>query len=347
MKTFSQRLILAVTAAIACAATAAAQIPATGPAILEIDTENYIEYENDANAELEPTKIGTNPNIVVPASPTPPFGRIVGFADIVAVNGKAAKGLVSQWEVVFVASPTPNPGAAIADVPTLGTRLFTFQILQSDGTRVGTIMTMGMSQNGSVLGPPPGAPLAQTGQELAIVGGTGAFLGARGQQGQERTPMTVNPRVASMLEDPSRRRINGGGTVRFIFQLFPMSRPQIAITANGPAVTHSSDFSLVTPSNPAAAGEILSVFATGLGPTRPGVDAGQPFPSNSTAVVNSPVEVTVNGKTAQVLAAVGYPSSVDGYQVNFRVPPDTAKGTATIQLSAAWIASPAVSVAIQ
>ena len=33
--------------------------------------------------------------------------------------------------------------------------------------------------------------------------------------------------------------------------------------------------------------------------------------------------------------------------MNFRVPPDTAKGTATIQVSAAWIAGPAVTIPIQ
>ena len=54
---------------------------------------------------------------------------------------------------------------------------------------------------------------------------------------------------------------------------------------------------------------------------------GQPFPSSPLASVNSPVEVTVNGKPAEVLSAVGYPGAVDGYQVNFRVPPDTAKGS--------------------
>ena len=39
------------------------------------------------------------------------------------------------------------------------------------------------------------------------------------------------------------------------------------------------------------------------------------------AEVNSPVQVIVNGKVAQVIGAVGYPGAVDGYQVNFRVPP--------------------------
>jgi uncharacterized protein (TIGR03437 family) len=126
-----------------------------------------------------------------------------------------------------------------------------------------------------------------------------------------------------------------------------MSSPQIVTTPSGPAVTHSSDFSLVTTSKPAAAGEILSVFVTGLGPTKPGVDPGKPFPTSPLAVVNSPVDVTVNGAPAEVLAAVGYPGAVDSYQVNFRVPPNTAKGTAAIQVSAAWIAGTPVSIAIQ
>jgi len=127
----------------------------------------------------------------------------------------------------------------------------------------------------------------------------------------------------------------------------PQERPEILMTPNGPAATHSSDFSLVTATKPAAAGEILSVFASGLGPTKPGVDPGSAFPPSPAAVVNSPVEVTVNGQPAEVLGAVGYPGAVDGYQVNFRLPPNTAAGTATIQVSAAWIAGAPVKIAIR
>jgi len=314
------------------------------PATLEIDSENLVEYFYDVTAASDPTKIGTNPNIS-PAV-TRSFDRIVGLADIVAVNGKPAKGLVFTWEAGIGASPTPQPGGAIADVTALGMRYITFQILQPDSTPVGTIMTVGLSVNNSVP-TPPGAPLAQTSQNMAIVGGTGAFLGARGQQGQERTAETVTARQASMIEDPAKRRVNGGGKIRYIFQLDPMSRPKVIDTPNGPAVAHSNDFSLVSVAKPAAPGEILSLFATGLGPTRPGVDPGQPFPANSLAVVNSPVEMTVNGTSAVVLGAVGYPGSTAGYQVNFRVPPDTAKGTATIQVSAAWIPGAPVNIIVQ
>ncbi len=313
------------------------------PTILEIDTENAVEYFNDIASQSDPSKIGTNPG-VTPVGGLPAFSRLSGLADIVAVNGQRVKGVLANWETLLGASPALNPGRPITDIRMDGMRAQNFQILRSDGTVVGTIMTLGLSQGGN---PPPGAPLAQTGQNYAIVGGTGAFLGARGQQGQESTPQTVNFRQASMVEDPANRRINGGGRVRYILHVIPMSAPQIAATANGPAVTHSSDFSLVTASKPAAAGEILSLFVTDLGPTVPAVDIGQPFPAGPPAVVNPPVDVKVNGKPAEVLAAVGFPGAVGGYQVNFRIPSDAAKGTATVRVSAAWIAGPAVNITIQ
>jgi len=55
----------------------------------------------------------------------------------------------------------------------------------------------------------------------------------------------------------------------------------------------------------------------------------------------------VNGKSAEVLGAVGYPGAVDTYQVNFRLPSDIPRGAATIQISAAWIPGAPVSVPVQ
>jgi uncharacterized protein (TIGR03437 family) len=149
-----------------------------------------------------------------------------------------------------------------------------------------------------------------------------------------------------MTEDPASRRLNGGNPSRYILHIIPMAAPQVVTTVNGPAITHSSDFALVNASKPAAAGEILPLFATGSGPVR-GVVTGQPFPSNPAAAVNFPVQVIVNGNPAEVIGAVAYPGSVDGYQVNFRLPADIAKGSATIQVSAAWIPSGSVMIPVQ
>jgi hypothetical protein len=313
------------------------------PTIINIDVENIVEYQSDIS---DLPKVAANP-IVTPAAPPRNFYPAAGIGDIVAINGQPAKGTVAFRAWAFSLSQNPIPGSpsveAIADTTRTSIRSLTVEILKIDGTPIGTIMVMGMGGGA----PPPGAPSEVTGTNFAIVGGTGAFLGARGQFGQVRTPQIISARAASMAEDPINRRLNGGGKIRYVLQMFPMSVPQIVVTGSGPAVTHSNDFTLVTASKPAAAGEILSLFATGLGPTLPGVDSGQPFPSSPLAVVNSPVEVTVNGKSAEVLGAVGLPGAVDGYQVNFRVPQNAVKGVAKIQVSAAWFTSTATSITVQ
>jgi uncharacterized protein (TIGR03437 family) len=154
-------------------------------------------------------------------------------------------------------------------------------------------------------------------------------------------------RVASVTEDPANRRTHGGGKFTILVQLIPMSRPEIITTATGPAIVHSNDFSPVTAARPARPGEILSLFATGLGPTRPGIDPGKPFPASPLALVNSPIEVIVNGRPAEVIGAAGFPGSVNAYQVNFRIPSDAAPASATIQLGAAWVNGPEVRMAVQ
>src|SRR5206468_1456597 len=142
------------------------------------------------------------------------------------------------------------------------------------------------------------------------------------------------------------RRLNGGGKIRWIAHLLAASTPAIVATATGPSVLHS-DFTLVTPSKPAAAGEVLIARATGLGPTVPGVDPGQPFPGDTLQAVNSPIAVTVNGQAAEVINSIGWPGLVDTYRVDFRVPNGTAAGTAAIQLTAAWITGASVNIPIQ
>ena len=77
--------------------------------------------------------------------------------------------------------------------------------------------------------------------------------------------------------------------------VIPMVVPQITTVLGEPAVMHSSDSSLVTASAPAALGEVLSMYATNLGPTVAKIDPGEPFPTSPPSVVISPVEVKVNG----------------------------------------------------
>lgn len=328
-------LALALLAA-ACCELGQAQTPP--PPILEIDIANYVPYTYDV---FDIQKFATGP-VLTPLAPLGgrAFQFFVFIGDIVAVNGKPVKGLWTARGTTFSFEPNAVPGHSTADFTRANIIDMYWEIAQVDGTPIGTLSASGLTRGI----PPPGAPLAQTGDNLSIIGGTGAFLGARGQAG---VIDLGSPRQASVVEDPAFRRIIGGAKRSYVLHLIPMSVPQIVSTAAGPAVTHSSDFTLVTASKPARPGEILSLFVSGLGATRPGIDPGRPFPSSPLQSVAAPVEVAVNGKSAEVLAAVGLPGATDGYQVNFRLPTDTAKGTAILQVGAAWITGPAVSIVIQ
>ena len=302
------------------------------PTVLQLDETSLVNYNEDV---VDSTKIATSPAITnVTTFPT--FQHGVGLGDIVAVNGQAAKGLHVLRFTKLNASPTPATGQVIADITRDALIFHLWEILGADGTPIGSIMAQGFSRGT----PPPGAPSVQTAANLAITGGTGAFAGVRGIAGSTNPPGSVANRQASSLEDPSYRRTNKGGSGSYILTLYPAESRQIL------AIAHA-DFSLVSTAKPATAGETLVLIATGLGPTRPAVEPGQPFPASPLLTVNSPVGVTINGTAANVLAAVGYPGATDGYQVNFQVPQGTAKGTVQVQVSAAWMAGPAVTMNVQ
>ena len=315
-----------------------AQVPPAS--VLRIDTVNAVVYFEDTG---DISKFVTNPNVTPGMVPGKIFNRQIGIADIQAVNGQPVMGVHTRVGVTIGLKTALTPGQAVADSVRNAADEISFEILKSDGTPIGTIMASGFIGGAS----PPGSPSKVTVSNIVVTGGTGAFLGARGQVGSEDPPSGVSiQRNASITEDPANRRQNGGGTQRWVVHLIPMSVPQIVPTSGGPAIFHE-DFSAVTSARPAKAGEVLIVQASGLGPTVPGVNPGQPFPTDALQQVNSPVVVTVNGQTAEIVNSIGWPGLVDTYRVDFRVPDGATAGTAAIQLTAAWIAGPSVNIPVQ
>jgi len=301
-------------------------------ATLDVEWENGVIYTDNL---ADRSKLATAPNIVNVNLRN--FMPLIAIADIVSVNGRPARGSwVGRGQFMMVV-PSPMPGQAIGDLGRGLTTDIHLEILQADGTPVGSIMSTGFA-GGSA---PPGSAQELT-SNLAVTGGTGAYLGARGTLSQVPGPI----RVASMEEDPANRRTNGGGRAHFMVTLIPVSSPEIVIAGGGPAVFHA-DFSPVTAAKPSRPGETLIVTATGLGPTRPGLTPGALFPDNPTQEVNSPLEVTLNGKAADVLNKIGWPGTTDTYRVDIRVPDGTVPGMAALRLTAAFIPGREVRIPVQ
>lgn len=133
------------------------------------------------------------------------------------------------------------------------------------------------------------------------------------------------------------------------YDIVPKTWPEVEMTAAGPSVFHA-DGALVTRANPATMGEVLIVRATGLGPTRPRLApvGHRPFGADPNEEVNSPLEVTLGGKPAEVINKIGWPGTLDVYRVDFRVPEiDTSSGTAALRRTAAWIEGREVQIPVQ
>jgi uncharacterized protein (TIGR03437 family) len=85
------------------------------------------------------------------------------------------------------------------------------------------------------------------------------------------------------------------------------------------AVLKNNDFSVVTPDNPAKAGDVLLIYMTGLGQTTPAIQTGNL--GTGTAFNNTgPVTVTIGGQNAPFVYSIASPGFAGLYQVAVTVP---------------------------
>jgi uncharacterized protein (TIGR03437 family) len=116
------------------------------------------------------------------------------------------------------------------------------------------------------------------------------------------------------------------------------------------AILKNADYSLVTPSHPAALGSVVAIFATGAGLTNPVSKDGQLTGGGTLPVVAASVAVTIGGQPAKVLYQGAAPGLVAGVtQINVQVPLNITPGEAVpVTLSVGGIAAQnTVTLAVQ
>lgn len=111
------------------------------------------------------------------------------------------------------------------------------------------------------------------------------------------------------------------------------------------AVEHGLTGQLVTDTNPATAGEIVSVYCTGLGAVNPTVATGAAasIPPPRTQLL---VQAYIGGAPAQVTYAGLAPGFAGLDQVNVQVPAGTPSGSQNLRVSAGGVNSNMVSIAV-
>ena len=126
----------------------------------------------------------------------------------------------------------------------------------------------------------------------------------------------------------------------------------ITVTANAPQLfTVDGKYVLGAHANgtslgkaPAAPGETVVVYGTGLGPTNPALIPGQ-VPTEAASLVRLPV-VTIGGAGATVISAGVLPGTAGVYQINVQVPANTPDGDqqVVVQVGTANSASTLITV---
>jgi uncharacterized protein (TIGR03437 family) len=101
----------------------------------------------------------------------------------------------------------------------------------------------------------------------------------------------------------------------------------------GTAAVRHADYSPVTPDNPAALGETLQLFVTGLGAVTPPVKDGSAAPSSPLSSVNADIEVFIDGQPSQVSFKGLSPGSAGLYQINVVVPDGVSPGQVYLDVS--------------
>jgi uncharacterized protein (TIGR03437 family) len=118
---------------------------------------------------------------------------------------------------------------------------------------------------------------------------------------------------------------------------------------SGPgAILHNNSGVLISASAPAARGEFIAIFCTGLGPVQPPVPSGTPGPSNPLSQTTTTPTVTIGGIPAVVNFAGLAPTFAGLYQINAQVPQGVAPGNAVpVVVSIGGVVSNTVTIAVQ
>jgi uncharacterized protein (TIGR03437 family) len=164
------------------------------------------------------------------------------------------------------------------------------------------------------------------GQTCLTVNGTAIpMLYASPSQINAQLPLNLSGQATVTLYTP------GGTSDDYQLSVQPVAPAIFQSGAAGPltgipVVVKASNQQLVTPANPIHSGDVITIYATGLGSTSPQVEAGLAAPFFPLAVTTIPPDVGLGGVPLAVSYAGLAPGEVGVYQINARAPARAPQG---------------------
>ena len=124
--------------------------------------------------------------------------------------------------------------------------------------------------------------------------------------------------------------VSPGGTIGGVELFIVPSQPGVFARGDGSAIALNQDGSLNGPSNPAAAGRVVTVWGTGAGALF-GINTDGEIVSTQLGALALPVAVLANSLSLEVMYGGSAPGMVAGtIQVNFRLPEQIAPGVTSL-----------------
>jgi uncharacterized protein (TIGR03437 family) len=124
----------------------------------------------------------------------------------------------------------------------------------------------------------------------------------------------------------------------------------VAVAPSQPGVfdIQNSDGSLNSTSNPARAGDYVSVYGTGGGTMNPPGMTGGSWPLSPLSSIGQAVSVTVGGEGAVALYSGSAPTLESGvFQINVRLPADLTAGAQLLHVTIGDVTSAPTAISIQ
>jgi uncharacterized protein (TIGR03437 family) len=198
------------------------------------------------------------------------------------------------------------------------------------------------------------------GENITVIGvNLGPPNGAIAPQGTLPTTLSgVSVRIngtAIPLKYASNYRIDGqvpfgiptSGQVSMQIQYNDLTSSTVSLTAQptfpgiyttdqlgtGPAKAVNQNGTLNSKGTPATRGEVIIIYASGLGAVNPATAAGNMGPSNPLSVVSQTVAASIGGVPATVVFAGLAPGQNGVYQLNILIPSEVDPGTRDIVIS--------------
>lgn len=337
---------------------------AAGVAIFDInhrfpaaDRFTGLHIHNGVAGENGPVTINTGISGSAPVVTDTGFGNIYRSVTVNTEMGIAAlNSLVMNPERHYVNLHTQaNPGGAVrAQLTAPGTALPTITSVISavgdsaprtvapgglmivTGTNLMKVTSdVGISSNGSML------PSSYNGTQVTVGGRPAALLMTLPThlvvQVPVDAPLGMQPVVV--------RNSNGAAATPGSITV-AASAPALFFDAAGGIFLKNNDFSVVTASNPARAGDIIVAYSTSTGAIT-GLATGQVAPATEPFFNTAAATVTVGGRDARVYYSIAAPGFAGLTQTAFEIPAGSTAGSLPVVLRIGGTASSAANIVVR